>query len=124
MYTFSFEKLNVWQEARQLIKDIYILTRNFPDEKRYGMTNQVRRAAMSISSNIAEGGSRATKKDKAYFYNVAYGSLMEVLSQLIIASDLMFCEESHINETFRPKIEKVAGMLNALRNSVLEQHKA
>jgi four helix bundle protein len=120
MHTFSFEKLIVWQEARFLAKDIYILTKSFPDDEKYGMINQVRRAAISVSSNIAEGGSRATKKDQSYFYNIAYSSLMELLSQLIIAADLQYCQELKINNDFRPRIEKVSNLLNALRNAALK----
>ncbi|GAA3556182.1 hypothetical protein GCM10022395_04450 [Snuella lapsa] len=64
-YTFSFEKLNVWGDSKELVKLIYLITKEFPNEERYGLTNQLRRASVSISSNLAEGTSRNTNKDKA-----------------------------------------------------------
>ena len=63
-YTFSFEKLNVWVNSKELVTKIYKLTRNFPDEEKFGLTNQLRRASISIASNLSEGTSRQTKKDK------------------------------------------------------------
>ena len=66
-YTFSFEKLNVWSDSKELIKQIYGVTRKFPEEEKLGLTNQMRRASISISSNLAEGTSRKTNKDKAHF---------------------------------------------------------
>ncbi len=79
MYVFSFEKLEVWKESILLVKTIYKLTDNFPSTEKFGLISQLRRASISISSNLAEGTSRNTNKDKAYFSNVAYSSTMEVL---------------------------------------------
>lgn len=77
-YQFSFEKLEVWQMARKLAVRIYKQTQSFPNEEKYGLTSQIRRSALSIGSNIAEGSTRASAKDQAHFTTVAYGSLMEV----------------------------------------------
>ena len=87
---FSFEKLNVWQQARQLSIKIYTSTKNFPAEEKFGLTSQMRRAAISISSNIAEGTGRHTFKDKARFTEIAYSSTLELLNQSILANDLKF----------------------------------
>ena len=78
---FNFEKLDVWQEAIQFADLVYELTGNFPDEERFGLTNQMRRAAVSVSSNIAEGSSRVSRIDFARFVEIATGSLFEVVSQ-------------------------------------------
>ncbi len=119
MYTFSFEKLNVWQLSRNLIKEIYLETNQFPVEEKFGLTNQIRRATVSISSNIAEGSSRTNPKDKAHYTQIAYGSLMEVLCQIIIANDLDYLSKEKLNY-FRNIIDEIANKLNALRNSQLE----
>lgn len=117
-YTFSFEKLNVWVNSKELVTKIYKLTRNFPDEEKFGLTNQLRRASISIASNLAEGTSRQTNKDKAHFSTMAFSSLMEVLNQLIIAKDLNYISDSDY-KNLRTHIEKISNMLNALRKSQL-----
>jgi four helix bundle protein len=120
MYTYSFEKLDVWQLSRELVKKIYHLTRKFPDEERYGLISQIRRATISVSSNLAEGSARKTAKDQAHFTTVSYGSLMEMLNQLIISSDLKYITDVELSE-IRPDIEEIGNKLNALRNSQLNR---
>jgi four helix bundle protein len=82
---FNFEKLDVWNEAIAFADDVYRLTRTFPPDERFGLTSQIRRAAISISSNIAEGSSRASGNDFARFVEIAAGSLFEVVSQAQVA---------------------------------------
>ena len=113
---YSFERLEVWKKSRLLVKEIYQITGPFPKEEKYGLTNQIRRAIVSVSSNIAEGSTRQTNKDKARFYEIAFGSLIEVLNQLIIATDLEFLSGAELNN-IRPHIEEVGRMLNALHKS-------
>ena len=115
-FTYSFEKLEVWNLSRQLVKEVYKMTRAFPREEAYGMVSQLRRASVSVSNNLAEGSSRKTQKDQAYFTTIAYSSLMEVLNMMIISVDLCLIEEEKYL-TVRPKIEQIGNMLNALRNS-------
>ncbi|HMU46608.1 MAG TPA: four helix bundle protein [Chitinophagaceae bacterium] len=74
MHTYSFEKLGVWQDARELVKYIYSLTSALPIEEKFGIVSQIRRAAVSISCNLAEGSGRKSKKDQAQFYRIAFGS--------------------------------------------------
>ena len=118
MYVFSFEKLEVWKEAIKLAKNIYALTENFPNSEKFGLINQLRRASNSISSNLAEGTSRSTNKDKAYFTTIAYSSTMEVLNQLILSKELKFIDEENYLK-LRNDIYKISNMLNALRKSQL-----
>ena len=120
MYTFAFEKLTVWQNTRKLVKSIYQITRNFPEDERFGLVSQVRRAIISVSSNIAEGSSRITCKDQAHFYNTSYSSLMEVLSQVILSCDLDFINMEQY-DGLRKEIEEVLIQLNALRNAALKK---
>ncbi len=118
-FVFSFEKLNVWKESILLVKTIYKLTTNFPSEEKFGLTSQLRRATVSISSNIAEGTSRSTNKDKAHFTTISFSSTMEVLNQLIIAKELKFISKEDYLET-RKQIYKISNMLNALRKAQLK----
>lgn len=118
MHQFSFEKLIVWHDARSLVKEVYLLTETYPKSELFGLVNQLRRAAVSVSSNIAEGSSRTSGKDQAHFYQISFSSLMEVLSQLILSLDLGYLDEKLLNEKFRPLIEKLANQINALRKSI------
>ncbi|WP_298553188.1 four helix bundle protein [uncultured Algibacter sp.] len=119
-YTFSFEKLNVWLDSKELVKLIYLITKEFPSQEKFGLTNQLRHASISVASNLAEGTSRNTNKDKAHFSTMAFSSLMEVLNQLIIAKELNFINENNY-QTLRTEIEKISNKLNALRKSQLKK---
>lgn len=115
---FSFERLGVWQDARALTKRIYEATGAFPREEQFGLQSQIRRAAVSVASNIAEGTSRRSDNDKIRFTEIAYGSLMEVCCQLEIARDLNFLNAAAHRE-IRARIAVVAKKLGALRRSFL-----
>ena len=117
-YIFSFEKLNVWIDSKALIKLIYIITKEFPNEEKFGLTNQLRRASVSVASNLAEGTSRNTNKDKAHFTTLSFSSLMEVLNQIIIAKELNYLEENDY-QIIRAEVEKISNKLNALRKAQL-----
>lgn len=86
----SFTGLNVWREGHKLVLEIYKQTQQFPKEEKFGLTDQIRRAAVSITSNIAEGFSRFNKKEKRQFYRIALGSLTELQNQLLIARDISY----------------------------------
>lgn len=118
MHIYSFEKLQVWQDARQFTVFIYKLTSSFPGEEKFGLVSQIRRACISIASNIAEGSARKSAKDQANFYQIAYSSALEVLNQLIISTDLQLISNEHLI-ICREKIESLSNKLNALRNSIL-----
>ena len=112
----KFTDLIAWQNARDLGIVVYRVTMNFPKEELYGMTSQVRRAIISVSSNIAEGFSRRTAKDKNSFYIIARGSLMEVESQMIISKDLGFIEAEEL-KIFLEKKTDVEKLINGLIKS-------
>ncbi len=118
MKIYGFEKLEVWHDAKNLAVLIYKMTDSLPNTEKFGLINQIRRAIISVSSNIAEGSSRSTKKDQAHFYTMAYSSLIEVLSQLIISNELGYISQSKLAEV-RVEIEKVTNKLNALRKAVI-----
>lgn len=117
MYTFSFERLDVWNKSRLLTKKIYLVTQNYPDSEKYVMVSQLRRAVISICSNIAEGSSRKSSKDQMHFYNIAYSSLMETLNQLIISHDLSFIDSQSLEDS-RKDIHSISMMINSLCNSL------
>ncbi len=119
MYTYSFEKLEVWQLSRQLVVEIYKSTSDFPDSEKFGLTNQLRRAIISVASNLAEGTSRKSSKDKANFTQMAFSSLMEVLNQLIIATDLKYLSPDELTH-YRTSVDELANKINALRISQLK----
>jgi four helix bundle protein len=116
---FNFEKLDVWQKAIQFADLVYELTGNFPDDERFGLTNQIRRAALSISSNIAEGSSRVSRTDFARFVEIATGSLFEVVSQTTIALRRKMIAQNDYNLIYAAA-EKQSKMLSGLRRSLSE----
>jgi four helix bundle protein len=120
MFTYSFEKLEVWQESQLLVKELYLVLQQFPENEKYGLVSQIKRAAVSVSSNIAEGATRTSLKDQAHFYQLAFGSLIEVLNQLILSVDLGFLSQDKYN-SLRIIIEKTGNQLNALRNAQLKK---
>lgn len=115
--SFSFEGLKVYQVARQLVKDIYLLQNKFPKEERYALGDQVRRAATSITANIAEGSGRQSIKEKIHFVEISFGSMTEVYCELQTACDLGYIHANQL-EGLRPQFEEVAKMLSGLRNSL------
>ena len=117
-FIYSFEKLQVWHDARVMVKKIYLLTQKFPITERYGLTNQMRRAAVGVVSNIAEGAGRTSPKDQAHFYQMAYSGCFELLNQAIISNDLEFIKESDLVD-IRKEIEMISNKLNALRKKSL-----
>ena len=120
MYIFSFEKLEVWIESKEFTKQIYAITSKFPDTEKFGLISQIRRASISIASNIAEGSARKSFKDKAHFSTIAFGSAVEVLNQLIISFELDFISETDYLE-LRRMLESITNKINALRNYQIEK---
>ena len=114
MKKYSFEKLEVWQLSRKLVKTTYEVTDLFPEKEKFGIINQMRRSSVSVSSNIAEGSSRTTMKDQARFTVIAFSSLIELLNQYILSNDLGFITDEKITE-IRLSIEELSNKLNALR---------
>ncbi len=102
--------------SRELVKETYQITSTFHNEEKFGLTSQLRRASVSVSSNIAEGSTRWSKKDQSGFYEIAFGSLIEVLNQLILSTDLEFLPDTRLME-IRTKIDQIGRMLNALYQS-------
>lgn len=113
----NFKNLDVWKLARELCKEIYEITNNFPTEERFGLTSQIRRCAVSIPSNIAEGTSRTSDKDFSRFLDIALGSCFELETQIILSMDLGFLENER-GSNLQNKIQKVEKMLQGLYNKI------
>ena len=119
MRTFSFEKLQVWEKSRELTSLIYSKTTVFPEEEQFGLISQMRRCCISIGSNIAEGSSRHSKKDKARFTEIAYGSALELLNQTILSNDLGFIKSADYLK-IREIITSILAMLDGLYKSQIK----
>jgi four helix bundle protein len=113
---YGFEKLEVYNDARFYVKSIYELTTKFPDRERFGLISQLQRATVSVITNIVEGTSRTSYKEKERFLEIAYGSLLETFCQLQIAVDLGYIEQVEL-EKIQQQIDKIANKLSALKRS-------
>ncbi|MDR3457763.1 MAG: four helix bundle protein [Verrucomicrobiae bacterium] len=118
---FNFEKLETWQKAIAFADMVYEVTRDFPNDERFGLTNQMRRAAVSISSNIAEGTARNSKPDYARFLEIATGSLFEVVSQSFVGRRQGFISPANFQKLYNAA-EEQGKMLSGLRRSVLDMN--
>jgi len=114
----SYKDLLVWQKAMQLVTDIYHSTERFPRSEQFGLCSQLRRAAVSIPSNIAEGQGRNSAKEFIYHLSVAYGSLMEAETQIQIAANLSYVSQAEA-DTLITQTAEVGRMLNGLSKSLL-----
>jgi four helix bundle protein len=117
----SYKDLIVWQKSITLVKSVYALSRSFPADEKFGLVSQIRRASVSIPSNIAEGQARRTTGDFIRFISTAEGSAAELETQLIIAIELEFCSRVDSEQSFALLVE-VRKMLNALRRSLLTKN--
>ncbi|MBN1621855.1 MAG: four helix bundle protein [Endomicrobiales bacterium] len=111
----SFKQLKVWQQGIELVKDIYKISKAFPKEELFGLTSQIKRASISVPSNIAEGFKRNNRNEFAQFLRIALGSLGEVETQIIIAKELNFITKEESEEILK-KIDILHKMLIALFN--------
>ena len=111
----TFRELEAYKEGKKLIKEVYRLLNKFPRAEQYAMCDQLRRAVISITSNIAEGSGRASSKEKVHFLEISYGSLMEVLSQMDVACDLDYITKEDFNN-IEVMAENVGRPLSGLRS--------
>jgi four helix bundle protein len=116
---FQFEKLDVWHKGVDFADRVYEATRSFPNDERFGLTSQLRRAAVSVSSNVAEGSSRSSKADFARFVEIAYGSVMEVVSQIHIAERQKLITKEQFQDLYS-RADIISRMLSGLRASLLK----
>lgn len=113
---FSFQKLLVWQKSRELVKCVYSALSAFPQTEKFAPADQLRRAVISVPSNIAEGSAKESEKDQIRFIEIAYGSLMETFCQLQLAQDLNYISRAEFDE-IAVRIQEIARMLSGLRRN-------
>ena len=121
MEIFGYRKLIAYQKAKDVVKKTYKLIKKFPVEERYAMCDQLRRASLSITSNIAEGVNRFSVKDKSHFIEMAYGSLMEVSSQFEIAEELEYItveERTSMDELIEEDARLLSGLMNSFKQPI------
>ena len=119
-FLFQFEKLNAWQEARKLVTNVYRLLEKFPKTENYALCDQLRRAAISVPSNLAEGTGRMAIKEQIHFLEIAFGSLMEVYCQLQIAVDLGYIMPEDL-QIVKRDIFTTSKLISGLRTSKVAQ---
>lgn len=112
-----FKDLEIWKKSRIFCSNIYSITSTFPNDERFGLTNQLRRTSISIPSNIAEGCSRNTNKDFSRFLEIAIGFAYEIETQLLIASDLGFINQENL-ETLSKSLEEIIKMTSKFRSTL------
>ena len=120
MYTFNYRKLNAYQYAKELTCFVYTFIKYFPIEERYALSDQIRRAAVSIPSNIAEGASRSSIKEQIHYIEIAFGSLNELMCQFEIAHELKYLTDEQLDK-IETQVKIVAQLLSGLKKSKEEK---
>jgi four helix bundle protein len=110
MFKMDYKELDIWIQARKLVKIVYVLTKSFPKDEQFALTSQIRRCAVSVPSNIAEGCGRQSNKETIHFLHIARGSLYELETQLILADDLGYISLDIL--TTLDEVERVKKLLN------------
>ena len=118
---YSYKNLEAYKESKTLVKLVYALLKQFPKEEQYALCDQLRRAVISVPSNIAEGSGRTSAKDQAHFLEMAFGSLLEVDCQMDIAKDLGYVSSKELEEVSK-QISQVAALLSGMRRKILGEN--
>jgi four helix bundle protein len=119
--TFSFENILAWQKAHSLTILVYQITRNFPEDEKFGLTSQFRRAAVSVEANIAEGYKKISKADKLRFLNISEGSLAECRNYIILSRDLYFINEEEYTSLYLA-LEESSRLLTAYSKGIINNN--
>lgn len=113
----KFKELEIWKRSRLFCSEIYSITSKFPESEKFGLTNQLRRASVSIPSNIAEGSSRSSNKDFSRFLQITLGSAYEIETQLLIANDLNFITNSELEDTIS-ELQEIIKMVSKFKSTL------
>ena len=119
MEFFGYRNLVAYEKAREVVRRVYYVTRSFPKDEVFALSSQMRRAAVSITSNIAEGMTRYSIQDKVHFLEIAYGSLMEVMSQMEVAEDQRYITSAEF-QNFEVLVADVARLISGLQKSFMQ----
>ena len=121
MSTFTFQNIYAWQKAHEFTRLVYYITRHFPEDERFGLTSQFRRAAVSIGANIAEWYKKVSKADKLRFLNISEGSMAECMNYIILSNDLGYTNEEE-NRLLSTSIEEAGRLLTAYCNGIINNN--
>ena len=116
---YGFQRVIAWQKAHDFVVLVYKVTRHFPDDEKFGLTSQFRRAAVSIEANIAEGYKKISKADKLRFYNISQGSLEECRNYIILSYDLNYIDDNIFNQLCN-MLEEASRLINAYCESIMQ----
>ena len=125
MSLLHYRELIAWQKSMALVRAVYALSREFPRDERFGLTSQIRRAAVSVPSNVAEGQGRDSTKEFMHHLSIAYGSLMEVKTQVLIGQDLGYLEKETVSTFLQESAETgriINGLMRSLRRKLTSDH--
>ena len=125
MSLLHYRDLIAWQKSMRLVQAVYVLSNRFPQDERYGLTSQIRRAAVSVPSNIAEGQGRDSTREFIHHLSMAYGSLMEVETQALIGRDLGYLEKEVVSAFLEESAEAgriINGLMRSLRKKLTTDH--
>lgn len=117
MKKHNYKELKIWQKSRELVKDIYVLSKKFPDSEKFGIISQIRRATVSVNLNIVEGSGRNGAKEFINFLSISYSSLLEVEALLILTIDLEFINENEVELIFS-KVKELLKMIYSFKSSL------
>ena len=115
----NYKELKIWQRSRQLVKDVYTLTKCFPSEERFGLISQIQRSAVSIPSNIAEGSGRKSQKEFDRFLEIAISSAFELETQLILSGDLGYISDNELS-SIQEEIQEVQKMIYGFKSRIIK----
>ena len=121
MSTFTFQNIYAWQKAHEFTKLVYQITKHFPDDERYGLASQFRRAAVSIGANLAEGYKKISKAEKLRFMNIAEGSMAECMNYILLSFDLEYINEEE-NNILCASIDNAGKLLTAYGNGIINNN--
>ena len=121
MKTFSFQNIIAWQKAHAFTLLVYHVTKHFPEDEKFGLTSQFRRAAVSIEANIAEGYKKISKADKLRFFNISEGSLEECRDYIVLSKDLLYINEEEFDQLYT-SIEETSKLLIAYSNGIINNN--
>jgi len=116
-YQYSFERLEDWKLSRKLVKQVYQLCKKLPKDEIFGLISQTKRASVSIPTNLAEGSTRSSLKERKHFYEISYGSMVELLNLMIIAEDLGYITKDEFLKV-REEIQVLSNVMNALSKAL------
>jgi len=116
-YQYSFERLEAWKLSRKLVKQVYQLCKKLPKDEIFGLISQTKRASVSIPTNLAEGSTRSSLKERKHFYEISYGSMVELLNLMIIAEDLGYITKDDFFKV-REEIQILSNVMNALSKAL------